>query len=95
MPDPILSGPLVVGQPAIDRLMRQVAQASRTIPGETPTLRQVAMVLHALADHTALQAALRYRDDDGPATSVGRWLHAVGDQAEWAAHGWIDAEEAP
>ncbi len=82
------ASPHVAGRPAIDRLMGQVAQEARTIPGPAPTLRQVAMVLHALADHTALLAALEH-DRSGThwpdATSVGRWLHAVGDQAQFAA----------
>ncbi len=58
------------------------------------TREQVAVVLHALADHTALEAA-RVHDrlerghlGSGPArvalwptsTSIGRWLHDTADQ---------------
>ncbi len=52
-----------------------------------PTPEQVAMVLHALADHTALEQARAYdRIKDGvedkfwpTSLSVGRWLHDLGD----------------
>ncbi len=43
------------------------------------------MVLHALADHTAIQAALRHRFEPGywpEATSMGRWYHDVADVLE-------------
>lgn len=75
-------GPQVVGEPAADRLMRQLDY--RLHPDAAPLNRdQVAVVLHALADHTALMAALEHRREDTPwpeATSVGRWLHDVGNQ---------------
>lgn len=48
------------------------------------TRDEVAVVLHALADHTALEAARTHRrPDDGhwpTSTSIGRWLHDVADQ---------------
>lgn len=63
------------------RLMRQVNRLSgdRVIhPAD------VRIVLRALADHTALQGAVRWRTDepDGkdPATAVSRWLHHVADR---------------
>lgn len=44
------------------------------------------MVLHALADHTAIMQALKHRSDPTSpwpeATSVGRWLHDVGHNLE-------------
>lgn len=50
------------------------------------TARQVAAVLHGLADHTALVVALDYRrpeDDHWPeATSLGRWLHDTAAQLD-------------
>lgn len=81
MTDP--HGPQVAGQPAADRLM--AALDYRLSPGTQRLTRdQVAVVLHALADHTAIQAALAYRvDPSSPwpqATSMGRWYHDVGDQ---------------
>lgn len=58
-----------------------------------PTPLQVAAVLHGMADHTAIlhmlnvvagqQAMARPGDDHEPAaTSVGRYLHALGDSIE-------------
>jgi hypothetical protein len=77
-------GPVVAGEPAAVRLMRQLDY--RLHPDAAPiSPAQVAVVLHALADHTALMAALEYRrPDDSPwpeSVSLGRWLHDAGDQA--------------
>lgn len=54
---------------------------------DTPRLsrEQVAIVLHALADHTAIMVALNYDMERrrGPwpeATGMGRWFHDVADQ---------------
>ena len=82
---PVAPGPTVADEPAADRLMRSLDyRLSSVIEPLTP--EQVAVVLHALADHTALQAALAYRRDIASpwpeATSLGRWLHEVGDQLE-------------
>ncbi|HEU5376391.1 MAG TPA: hypothetical protein VFV38_13180 [Ktedonobacteraceae bacterium] len=48
--------------------------------------RQVALVLHALANHTAIISAFKHRRDaTSPwpeALSVGRWLHDVGNDLE-------------
>lgn len=81
-----MTGPTVCGEPAIDRLMRQVAQEMRIHDCAEPSREQVAVVLHALADHTAIQAAMQWRiDPHSPwmaATSLGRWFHDVADQAE-------------
>lgn len=72
------------GMDPAERLQRQIASERRLFPDEqAPTLAQVAMVLHALADHTLLMRALTFDPDDGPwpqATSVGRFLHAYGDR---------------
>ena len=71
----------------------------RLSPPGTPRLTpvQVAVVLHALADHTALEEArvydrreTRYAPDqpsrDDPywptTTSIGRWLHSTADALE-------------
>lgn len=77
---------LVVGKPAADRLMRRLDY--RLSPANTPRLtrEQVAVVLHALADHTALMAALNYRrDDTSPwpeSVSLGRWFHDTANDLE-------------
>lgn len=76
---------MVAGQRAADRLM--LALDYRLSPGVAPlTEEQVAVVLHALADHTALMAALAYRPDPTSpwreALSVGHWLHDAADQLE-------------
>lgn len=85
-------GPRVAGEPAADRLMRSLDyRLSRSgTPRLTP--EQVAVVLHALADHTALEAARVYsrsdlwdRDRESPwptSTSIGRWLHDTADALE-------------
>ena len=78
--------PKVAGQAATDRLMQQISYETRCIDEPIPTKRQVAMVLHALADHTAIMAALKHRPDPTSpwpeATSVGRWLHDLGNDLE-------------
>lgn len=78
------------GVDAVVRLRGSIDHAGRRYAGvPVPTDAQVAMVLHALADHTAIQLALHFdRDwvagqDSSPwpeATSVGRFLHALGDR---------------
>ena len=79
------SGPQVAGEAASERLMRSL---DYRLAGGIPRLsrEQVAVVLHALADHTALTAALDYsKPEDGywpEATSLGRWLHDTADQLE-------------
>lgn len=77
-------GPQVAGELAIDRLMRQLDY--RLTDAAPLTRQQVAVVLRALADHTAITAALRWRvDPDSPwpeATSIGRWLHDTADQVD-------------
>lgn len=77
--------------PAKDRLMQQVQRQNWRRPDvPAPTPHQVAMVLHALADHTALEQARVWdrTENDGSgnettfcptSTSIGRWLHAFGD----------------
>jgi len=69
--------------------MRSLDYRRRAVEVEPLTPVQVAVVCHALADHTALLEALRYAPG-GPwpeARSVGRWLHAVGDQLEDTENG--------
>lgn len=77
----------VAGQNATDRLMQQIGYETRRLDNQTPpTAYQVSMVLHALADHTAIMSALQHRPDpDSPwpeANSIGRWLHDVGSELE-------------
>ena len=71
---------------ATTRLLEQIANEKRRIDEPLPTARQVAMVLHALADHTAIMSALKHRPDETSpwpeATSIGRWLHDVGNELE-------------
>lgn len=81
MPEPWFIG-------AIDarvRLRQQVDNEARSWNADVPAPSddQIAMVLHALADHTAIMQALVYRPpEDGMwpgASSVGRWLQDYGD----------------
>ncbi len=77
--------PMVAGEPAADRLMRSLD--NRRFDGEIkPSKEQVSMVLHALADHTAIMEMLKHRPDPTSpwqeATSVGRWFHDVADCLE-------------
>lgn len=78
----------VANQLAADRLMQQISHTKRRIDEPMPSRNQVAMVLHALADHTAIMSALEHRPDPTSpwpeATSIGRWLHDVGDDLEWS-----------
>lgn len=75
--------PTVAGQSAADRLMGALAL---TRDGRDRTHAQVAVVLHALADHSALEAARQYRYAPGGhcprSQSIGRWLHDVADHLE-------------
>lgn len=78
---------------ASDRIMRSL---DNRLTGEPkPTRKQVAMVLHALADHTAIMQMTRYdrlehwgsnkgkETEYWPTeTSIGRWFHAVGNDLE-------------
>lgn len=80
-----INRPMVAGQPASHRLMQ--ALDNRRFNGEAkPTANQVAMVLHALADHTAQMEMIKHRPDPTSpwqeATSVGRWMHDVADDLE-------------
>jgi len=75
----------VAGGNATDRIMQSLdGRRFEGIP--LPDKSQVAMVLHALADHTAIMEMLKHRPDPTTpwpeATSVGRWLHDVGDALE-------------
>lgn len=72
------------GEDPAARLRRAVASAAGD--EDPPDDAQIAMVLHALADQTALMQALRFDVDaealgslSAEASSVGRWLHAYGD----------------
>jgi hypothetical protein len=76
----------VSDQLACERLMQQISYEQRRINEPMPTRRQVAMVMHALADHTAIMTALKHRPDPTSpwpeATSIGRWFHDVGNDLE-------------
>ena len=85
----------VSGENAGDRIMRNL---DNRITGEPkPTKKQVAMVLHALADHTAICVMVKYdrmgkaQQGEDPTketkfwpteTSIGRWFHDVGHELE-------------
>lgn len=72
------NAPQVSGERAAQRLMRSLDyRMTREI--EPLNKEQVAVVLRALADHTALVQATQHDPDSDPATSTGRWLHAVAD----------------
>lgn len=79
-------GPQVTGEPAAERLMRSLDYRLSPVGIQLLTREQVAVVLHALADHTAIQAALVWRvDETSPwpmATSLGRWFHDTADHLE-------------
>ena len=70
----------VAGQPADERIIQSLDNRITNEP--KPIRKQVAMVLHALADHTAILAMLAHRPDPTSpwpeATSIGRWFHDVG-----------------
>lgn len=76
---------LVAGQDAGERIMSNL-DPRRFSGVPKPTSQQVAMVLHAMADHTAIMKMLSYRPDETSpwpeATSIGRWFHDVGDSLE-------------
>jgi hypothetical protein len=71
------------GVDARTRLVQAVHHEARTYVEGPPTQAQIAMVLHALADHTSLLVALNFDPPvDGfwpEASSVGRFLHHYGD----------------
>jgi hypothetical protein len=84
--------PMVAGQPATDRIMSAL---DNRITGEPkPTRKQVAMVLHAMADHTAIMQMVNYdmrdlhpnrdkKTEYWPVeTSIGRWFHVVAGELE-------------
>ena len=81
-----MTRPKVAGQYADDRLLANIVRERRRFEDPIPSPEQVAMVLHALADHTAILEMLQHRPDSTSpwpeATSVGRWLHDVGDAFE-------------
>lgn len=74
----------VVGEDAGERIMRNLDNRRVGVP--KPSREQVALVLHALADHTVIMKMLRHRPDPTSpwpeATSMGRWFHDVGDSLE-------------
>jgi hypothetical protein len=81
------------GENAGDRIMKQL---DNRLTGEPkPTRKQVGMVLHAMADHTAIMEMTQFdrKDHIGSnagketqfwptETSIGRWFHGVGDDLE-------------
>ncbi|NHW45921.1 hypothetical protein HAV21_03285 [Paenarthrobacter sp. MSM-2-10-13] len=68
---------------AAKRLMNNLELRAKEYETTVPTDYQVGLVLKALADHTAIMQALKYRPDPTSpwvdATSIGRWLHDTGD----------------
>jgi len=56
-----------------DRIMRSLDNRITREP--KPTRKQVAMVLHALADHTAIMSALEHRPDPtSPGLKLPQWV---------------------
>lgn len=76
----------IAGQDAKDRLMDAVVREHQFYGGECPTPHQVAIVLHALADHTAIMQMIQHRPDPTSpwpeATSIGRYFHDLGHEME-------------
>ena len=90
----------VSNQYAAPRLLRRLSYQQQKTNEPLPTPEQVAMVLHALAaDHVATMSALKYRrDDTSPwpeATSIGRWLHDVGDDLKFIGVELVIDEDTP
>lgn len=90
-----MSTPMVGNESAADRLLRSLDNRRDGTPKPTPA--QVAMVMRALADHTAIMQMVRYdrmgKEQQGEKsneetkwwpteTSIGRWFHGVADQLE-------------
>lgn len=78
-------GPMVVNERAADRLCTAIERLAPSLGIVAPTRTQVAAVLHALSDYTALESAINWRRPDDHILSpdviaLGRWLHDVGDQ---------------
>ncbi|BDZ52672.1 hypothetical protein GCM10025867_49130 (plasmid) [Frondihabitans sucicola] len=69
---------------AAERVLGSIARGRwRTPDQEAPTRAQVAMVAHALADHTLNVQMVQFSDSpDGVAMNVGRWMHALGDDLD-------------
>lgn len=82
--------PMVANAPAAERLKKQVAiqygYHLKSADGGIVNPLQIATVLHALADHTAIMEMLNHRPDPNSpwpeATSIGRWFHDVADDLE-------------
>ena len=74
----VTCGPHVAGERAADRLLRSLGY--RLAGVDPPSQKQIVAVLRALADHTALTAAIAYHHE--PAIAVGRWLHDTADQMQ-------------
>lgn len=84
----------VAGEHPADRLLHTQGVRQGSLRGDAPpTPLQVAAVMHGLADHTHLahivnkvvtRAGLADTDDtfNPPATSLGRYFHALGDKIE-------------
>ena len=68
----------------VDRLMGSIGREHWRYPEEpVPSMGQVSMVAHALADHTVNNQMVRFSDDaETPAHAVGRWMHAFGDDLD-------------
>jgi hypothetical protein len=83
-----MTEPTVAGEPAADRLRKQIIQRNRLSDEPAPSPQQVMVVLRALADYTHMMAAVDGGAD--PAHNVASWMHAVADQIErqeWAREG--------
>lgn len=93
-----MSKPKVAGKSASEHLMQKIRyKQGSNLYAPMPSEKQVALVLHALADHTAILAMTNYDrmgkapQGEDPAketkfwateTSIGRWFQAVADDLE-------------
>ncbi len=75
-----MTEPTVAGEPAADRLCKQIIQRNRLSSEPVPSPQQVRVVLRALADYTHMEMAVLGGPD--PAHNVASWMHAVADQIE-------------
>jgi hypothetical protein len=71
----------------VERLRQQVELDVAAYGGSMPSHRQIAAVLHGLADYETSMQALRFSNSIDPALNLGRFLHAYGDAFDRAAAG--------
>lgn len=89
-PDPWL----IAGDDPRLRLLTAMREEAVRYPGvPLPSSAQTAILLHALADHTMMVDAVLFDPDPThapEATSVGRWMHALGDEFDKRRQNFVD-----